>query len=397
MSSVRHRLCRRALVLCAIGSVSAAVGASPALQAQSVLVPSTDVQLLQLATGRSFPISSTDVIKKVTVVNAEIADVVVISERDVVINALKPGETDIILWGTRVPRRHIRVQVRTSGELRQILLSVKFAEIRKDALRDMGASLMLRTSNGGSRIGAGAFSNNNNIDASGSAILPSASKFLTVLSNFGSKELLALLDAEEQHGNARSLAEPNLMAANGEKASFLAGGEIPVPVVQGGAGGGQQAVTIQYREFGIRLNFTGEVLNDSLIKLKVSPEVSSLDYSNAVTVSGFRVPALRTRKIESTIDVLQDRSLIISGLYNDEREQVKTGLPFFRSIPILGELFSSTRWTHNESELIVIVTPTIIDPNNPRASSTMRFAPDTTVPAAAALVRPPKTPAKPPR
>lgn len=374
----------------------AAFGVSRAAVAQPLLVASdADIQRLELAAGRSFPISGTDVIKKVTVVNAEVADVIVISERDVVINALKPGETDIILWGTRVARRHIRVQVRTSGELRQISLSVKFAEVRKDALRDMGASLMLRTSNNGSRIGVGALSNPSNVDGNGNALLPTATKFLTVLSNFGSKELLGLLDAEEQHGNARSLAEPNLMAASGEKASFLAGGEIPVPVVQGG--GGQQGVTIQYHEFGIRLNFTGEVLNDSLIRLKVSPEVSSLDYSNAVTVSGFRVPALRSRKIESTINVLKDRSLIISGLYNDEREQVKTGLPFFRNIPILGELFSSTRWTHNESELIVIVTPTIIDPNNPRESSTMRFAPDTTVPAAAALVRPPKTPAKPPR
>jgi pilus assembly protein CpaC len=219
-------------------------------------------------------------------------------------------------------------------------------------------------------------------------------RYLTMLSTFGSRDLLGLLDAEERRGNARFLAEPNLMAANLEEASFLAGGEVPIPIVQGGATGQPAFVTIQFREFGVRLTFKGEVLSDSLLKLTVKPEVSSLDYSNAVTIAGFQVPALRTRRVESTVDVLTDRSLIISGLFSEERERVKTGLPFISNIPILGDLLSSQRWLRNESELIVVVTPIVIDPNNPRAADLLPLVPRDATPAREALA--PRLPATPP-
>ena len=377
----------------------------------------TAVQVLELIAGRSFPITGTSPISKVTVANPAIADVVVISETEVVINAIMVGETDIILWGTNVARRHFRVAVRSSTERRQVLLSVKFAEVRRDALRQIGTSLVYMPEPGSTRIGTGVFNNDGRVgsdgkvsygngiktstdgntttqtESDGKLALPA--RFLTVLSTFNSRQLLGLLDLEEQRGNARSLAEPNLMAANREEASFLAGGEIPIPIIQGGQNNG---VSVVYREFGIRLTFTAEVLSDSLIKLKVRPEVSQLDYGNAITLSGFRIPALRTRRMESTVDVLQNRSLIISGLFNEEREQVKTGLPFLSSIPILGDLFSSQRWLKSESELIVVVTPIIMDPNNPRAADLMRFAPDTTRPAGAAIEKrlPVKPPVKPP-
>jgi pilus assembly protein CpaC len=254
---------------------------------------------------------------------------------------------------------------------------------------------MYKPAPGSTRVGTGTFNTDQQIGTDGKVTLPSSVNFLTVLSSFNSKQLLGLLDAEEQIGNARSLAEPNLMAANREEASFLAGGEIPIPVVQGGTGGAQSAVTIQYREFGIRLNFTAEVLSDSLIKLKVKPEVSSLDYGNAITLSGFRIPAMRTRRVESTVDVLQDRSLIISGMFNEERERVKTGLPFLSGIPIIGDLFSSQQWIHNESELIVVVTPIIMDPNNPRSADLLRFQRDSVLPARPALEK--RLPPKPPK
>jgi pilus assembly protein CpaC len=369
-------------LVASVALLSSSAGAQPSTSAAA-----GEIRTLELTAGRSLPITGSGVISKVTVVNPTIADVVVISESEVVFNGIAQGETDIILWSKTAPRRHYRVVVRNNAERRQILLSVKFAEVRKDALRQIGTSLLYKASSGSPRVGTGAFNSNANLDANGKAVIPSDAKYLTILNTFNSKDLLALLDAEESSGNARSLAEPNLMAANREEASFLAGGEIPVPVVQGGTGG-QQAVTIQYREFGVRLNFTAEVLSDSLIKLKVRPEVSALDYTNGVSIGGFRVPALRTQRVESTVDVLQNRSLIISGLFNEEREQVKTGLPFLSSIPILGSLFSSQRWSNNESELIVVVTPVIIDPNNPRAADQIKIAPrDNATPAAAALER----------
>ena len=177
-----------------------------------------------------------------------------------------------------------------------------------------------------------------------------------------------------------------MIAANKEEASFLAGGELPIPVVQGSGGDAASSrVTIQYREFGVRLNFMGEIISDSLIKLRVRPEVSNLDFGNAVVISGFRIPALRTRRVESTLDVRQNESLIISGFFNSEEERVRRGVPFLMDIPILGQLFSSTSFQKNESELIVIVTPVVINPLRPRPSDVLEFLPDTTLPARDAL------------
>jgi pilus assembly protein CpaC len=192
------------------------------------------------------------------------------------------------------------------------------------------------------------------------------------------------------------------MAANRDSAVFLAGGEIPIPIAQPGQGG-QTFVTIVYREFGVRLNFLPEILNDSLVKLRVRPEVSSLDFTNSLLLSGFRVPALRTRRIESTVDVRRDRSLVISGLFNDQQEKVKTGIPLLMDIPILGNLFSSTQWQRNETELVVIVTPVVVDPMHPRPQDEIRLRPDTALPARDAiqprLPQPPMVlpPAAPPR
>jgi len=350
---------------------------------------------LEIGTGRSMPLGDSSVITQVSVADPTVADVIVISEREVVLSGRKAGETDVILWGATTPRRHYRVTVRSSAERRQVLLGVKFAEVRRDALRAIGTSLRARTADGRTRVGAGAFRTDDPIGEDGSVAIDGA-RYLTMLSTFGSRDLLGLLDAEERRGNARFLAEPNLMAANLEEASFLAGGEVPIPIVQGGAAGQPAFVTIQFREFGVRLTFKGEVLSDSLLKLTVKPEVSSLDYSNAVTIAGFQVPALRTRRVESTVDVLTDRSLIISGLFSEERERVKTGLPFIANIPILGELFSSQRWLRNESELIVVVTPIVIDPNQPRAADLLPLVPRDSTPAREALapLLPPTAPAR---
>jgi pilus assembly protein CpaC len=214
----------------------------------------------------------------------------------------------------------------------------------------------------------------------GQITLPPNTGFGTVLTDFGSDKLLGFLDAQELRGTARTLAEPHVIAANKEDASFLAGGELPIPVAQTSATG-VPVVTIIWREFGIRLNFNAEVVSDSLLKLKIRPEVSSLDFANAITIEGFRIPALRTRRMESTVDLRRDRSLILSGLFDDERQRIRTGVPLLMSIPILGQLFSSTSWERHETELVVIVTPEVVSALNPRPQDQIRLAPDTTLPA----------------
>lgn len=370
-----------ALALALLGGVAAPARAQAPAASPLMPAPPQDIERIEMVAGRSVPLVGTTPINKVTVANPLIADVVVISETEVVVNGILAGETDIILWGPNVPRRHYRVVVRSSPERRQILVSIKFAEVRRDALREIATSLRARDVNRNgevvSRAGTGTFNTDGVIDSLGNITLPGSAKYLTVLSSFSTSKLIALLDAQETRGNARFLAEPTVMAANREEATFLAGGEIPVPVVQAGGGGNNSnAVSILFREYGIRLAFTGEVLSDSLIKLKLRPEVSSLDFSNAILLQGFRIPALRTRRVESTLDVLAGRSLIVSGLFNDEREQVTTGIPWLVKLPVIGKLFASSRWVRNESELIVVVTPVIMDPNNPRPSDLLRFQPD---------------------
>jgi Flp pilus assembly secretin CpaC len=345
----------------------------------------TAITRLDLPIGRSFPYRADEVITRVTVASPGTADAVVISEREVVINAVAAGEGDIILWLQSGRRVHYRVQVHTAADRMQVSIAVKFAEVRRDMLRELGVSSVYRDKN--VRVGSGNFSNDALIDPiTGRVTVPSATRYLTVLTDFGTNDLLAFLDAQEQSGNAHLLAEPNIITANRELATFLAGGEIPIPVVQSSSGT-QGGVSIVYKEYGVRLRFTPEIVSDSLIKLQVVPEVSSLDFVNALLLQGFRVPALLTRRMESTVDVKRNTSLVLSGLFNNTDERVKTGVPILMNIPILGQLFSSTRFQRNESELIVIVTPTIVDPLRPRPEDVMRLQPDTTKPGVDALKR----------
>lgn len=343
------------------------------------------VRPLDLPVGRSFPIRADTNVTRVSIVNTAIADVVVVSDREVVINSLAPGETDAIIWLANGSLTHYRISVHSPADRKQIAIAVHFAEVRKDALREIGVSGLWRDQR--SRAGTGLFRSDQVFDDSGSIILPGNTGFGTFLSDLGTNNLLAFLDAQETKGNARFLAEPTLMAGNKDSASFLAGGELPIPIVQGGSGASGAGISITYREFGIRLSFVGEIISDSLIKLRVTPEVSSLDFANAITLQGFRVPAFRTRRVVSTLDVRRNQSLIISGMFAGEDENVRAGLPLLMHIPIIGQLFSSTRWQRNESELLVVVTPEIVDPLNPRPRDTLRLPADTTRPATDALGR----------
>jgi len=326
------------------------------------------VEQLTMTIGRSLPIDLPGAVTQVTIANPEVADVVIISERSVVINAKGIGFTDVILSGAAIGRRHLRVGVFASTDRRQIALTVLFAEMRRDALLQLGVG--------------GTYENPNGTALGNVNTRPSVARFLSGVSTFGTADLSAFIEAEQQNGRARSLAEPTLMAGSKDTASFLAGGEIPVPVVQGGTQNGNAAVTVQYRPYGVQLRFVGEVITDSLIRLRVVPEVSSLDFANAAVIGGFRIPSLRTRRVETTLDVRPGQSLVISGLFNEERESVRIGIPGLMNLPILGALFSSNRWQHSESELLVVVTPELFDASAPRPIHRLQFKADTLLPAA---------------
>jgi len=170
-----------------------------------------------------------------------------------------------------------------------------------------------------------------------------------------------LLKALRQTGYFQSLAEPNLIAYNNQEASFLAGGEFPVPVVQGGTNG---AVSVQFKEFGVRLNFKPTIAGD-LIRLHVRPEVSTLDFNNGVSLGGFRIPALTTRRAETDIELRDGQSFAIAGLINNTSQNDNAAIPVLSSLPIVGVLFKSKAERKERTELLVLVTPRLVRPLNP--------------------------------
>ena len=373
-----------ALVAMLAGSGAVAPHAIAAQTAQAA----TPIEPFTMSVGRALPLDFTAPVTQVTVANPAVADVVVLTANSVVVNAKTIGETDILLSGPALGRRHLRITVHQATEERQIALGVKFAEVRRDALYELGVSGRFQGTNGNTIGGTGVLAPGSTGAGGGNSggdnTATTAARFASSLLNFGTQDITAFIDAQEQAGRARSLAEPTLIAGNREEANFLAGGELPVPVAQPGQGG-QVFIIIQYRPFGVQLKFRGEVISDSLIKLRVVPEVSSLDFGNAVLLSGFRIPAIRTRKVETTLDVRPGESLVISGLFNEEREAVRTGVPGLMKLPIIGALFSSSRWQNNESELLVVVTPELFDPNKARGQRTIQLKPDSTQPALDAL------------
>ncbi len=168
----------------------------------------------------------------------------------------------------------------------------------------------------------------------------------------------------QNKGVLEILAEPTLMTIHGQPARFLAGGEFPYPVVQPSGGGGVTSVTIQFKQYGVKLDFTPFVNPDGTIRLKVLPEVSALDYTNQVVVAGYTLPAISTRKAETEIELRDGQSFGISGLLDHRTTEQLSKIPGIGDIPILGQLFRSKNLNHSVMELIVIATPTIVDPLN---------------------------------
>ncbi len=171
------------------------------------------------------------------------------------------------------------------------------------------------------------------------------------------------MQALEQKGLAEVLAEPNVLAKNGHQASFLAGGEYPYPVAQTGAtGGGSAPITIQYKQYGIVLAFLPTITNRGTIRLQVAPEVSSLDYANSVNIGGASVPALTIRRVNTEVELADGQSFVIGGLLDNRETYNFEKIPFLGDIPILGKFFQTMQRTKSNSELIVIVTPEIVNP-----------------------------------
>ncbi len=253
----------------------------------------------------------------------------------------------------------------------QILLKVRFASVDRTLEKQLGINFFnLSLGNAIGGVSTGQFSPpsiSNGGQANQGAISSLAaqatlSNDLNLLAFFPGLNAGATLEALETRGVVQVLAEPNLLAANGKEASFLAGGEFPYPVVQGTSTGGSTAVTIQFKEYGIRLNFIPTITPRNTIRLQVAPEVSSLDYTNEVQISGFEVPGITSRNVNTEIELADGQSFVIGGLLNNTETQTFEKIPFLGDIPILGKFFQSIARTKNNTELIVVVTPEIVAP-----------------------------------
>lgn len=237
----------------------------------------------------------------------------------------------------------------TVGASQEVILEVRVVEASRSVLHDVGVSANIQNNSFQFLTGRGLIGSD------------SPNGVLSLFGGVGNTSIDVQLAALENKGLIHTLARPNLVAISGEKASFLAGGEYPYPVPQSSGGSGV-TITIEFRQYGVKLDFTPVVEDNGLIRLQVAPEVSQLDTSNAVRVNGFTVPGLVTRKANTTVELRDGASLAIGGLFQRNYQNTVSQVPALGDIPVLGALFRSARWQHNESELLIIVTPRLATP-----------------------------------
>jgi pilus assembly protein CpaC len=397
-------------------SVGPAQAQAPAAQAQ----PAAEFPRVNLTTGRSTVLSTDFDITRLAVTNPAIADATVVAAREILIDGKAPGTISLIVWGgarreqydvvveqpipaieqqlhqlfpgeaiqvavnadavilsgkvsntevmlraaevarAAAPKANIinMLQVPGAAESQQVMLQVRFAEVNRRAITELGSSFF---------TGAAGF--HNWVGRTTTQQFPAPefrddelvfSDFLNIFLFNTKYNVGTLIRALKQTGFFQSLAEPNLIAYNNQEASFLAGGEFPVPVVSGAAGN----VSVEYKEFGIRLNFKPTIAGD-LIRLHVRPEVSSLDFNNGVLLEGFRIPALTTRRAETEVELRDGQSFAVAGLIDNESQTDRAAIPILSALPIIGNLFKSKAERQDRSELLVIVTPRLVRPLNP--------------------------------
>ena len=242
----------------------------------------------------------------------------------------------------------------------QIQLQVRVAEVNRSRMRDLGTSYAYQGS-----PGAGGYLNSGGGpsslgDVTGGVLSGTLANSLNLFVMGGNT--LSMIRALQQSGALRALAEPNLIAMNGQQASFLAGGEYPVPIVQNSSE--RSTVTIVFKEYGVRLNFKPTIIDEDHIRLELEPEVSTLDFANGVKFDGFLIPGLRTRRAKTGIELRDGQSFALAGLLDNSESQTISKVPGLGNIPVLGNLFKSKQFQKNESELMFIVTAQVVKPVN---------------------------------
>ncbi len=275
------------------------------------------------------------------------------------VNDLNSSNRAVLIAGTMGKVINL-LSVKVPAAVPQILLQVRFISVDRTKEKQLGINLF-STGHTAGIVSTGEYSPPTVTPGTGSSSSSlTVSNELNLFVYDSGLNLGATIQALEQRGLAESLAEPNILAENGKQASFLAGGEYPFPMVQGY--GSSNAVTIAFKDYGIRLNFIPTITPRGSIHLQVAPEVSTLDFADAVTISGFTEPAITTRRVKTEIELADHQSFAIGGLLDNTVNETFEKIPFLGDIPVLGKFFQSMTRTKTNTELIVIVTPEIVSP-----------------------------------
>ena len=417
----------------------------------------SDPNALRLTVGRSTLVDLGEPISRVSLTSSDVADALVTSPNQLLVHGKVPGAISMFVWnrGGSVKRYEIMVQrdlaglneqfrtlfpgeniqahsngkaIVLSGNVsrkevtekaiavaagyvekkddvvtllaaqpgppaQQVLLRVRFAEVSRSAITELGATYFTSPTGVRNTIGRIATPQVPGPTYTDLAWTKASSDFGAEVTkaegkiNFGDflnlfffnqkYDLGTVIRAMQQRGLFQSLAEPNLVAQSGKEASFLAGGEFPVPIAQGS--GANLAISVQFKEFGVRLNFT-PTINGDRVNLKVRPEVSTLDFGNAVVLNGFRIPALSTRRTETEIELRNGQTFAIAGLLNNQMQSTMQKIPGIGDIPILGYLFRSKVASKEQTELVVMITPEILQSDSVGVTNTLPRTPETFMP-----------------
>ena len=392
----------------AIALLSASAAAAPAF-ADAMISEQAPTRVISVPKDKSLSFRLDEPATKIIVAQPDIAEVVATTDRSFYVRGVEVGSTNLLVYGpggrllqvidvrvgydaqalqkdlsTAFPGEDLHVQTLGEGVLltgrvstasvatraktladkfapdgatsallvnasQEVVLEVRVMEATRSALQDIGFSTAITSGNFASAFGSGLIGNT------------PANGILGYATHAGLNGIDLRIQALEEKGIVHTLAKPNLVAVSGGKASFLAGGEFPYPIPQSaGPGGLTSLITIEFRSYGVKLNFEPVVQDNGLIRLAVAPEVSQLDQTNALKLGGIQVPGLITRKADTTVEISDGDSLAIGGMFYHNYSNDIRQYPGLGSIPILGSLFRSARWRRDETELIIIVTPHIV-------------------------------------
>jgi len=345
---------------------AATVAASILSLAALVLAPSRagagSAEPLTVAAGQSVVLEMPNEVSTVSIADPKVADAAVASERTVVVNGKQAGHTSLVVWEEKGHYTHYDVTCVDRRFKDQVLLQVKISELNQQKMKEAGldwTGMLNSAKHLDGTISGGLFVTKVESPFVPLLVGPTTDGFATWRKADGSANFLTTMRLLEENGVARTLASPNLVATSGDSATFLAGGEFPVPISRG-VSEGSISISIEWKEYGVRLKCIPTVLADNRIRLFVAPEVSAPDYSRAVLLGGYQVPGVVSRRVQTTVELNTGEVLVIGGVKHSEDIKTVKKVPILGDIPLLKILFRSKKTEHIERDLVIVVSPSVM-------------------------------------